>query len=53
MAINRYDENERYEKIEDGVYFDTETEETVIVPTDEQQTILNQILRNQRESESQ
>lgn len=51
-----YDANERYEKIEDGVYLDLETNETVfIVNTDEQEQwapILQQKRKEQEEQRS-
>ena len=35
-----YDENTRYEKLEDNVYVDLETDETVIVLTPEERAIM-------------
>jgi len=48
---NNYDDNERYEKIEDGVYYDTVTEETVFTLTEEEQVLLTEIIRQQEESQ--
>lgn len=31
-----YDNNERYEKLDEGVYLDLETEETVFIPSPNQ-----------------
>ena len=35
-----YDENTRYEKLEDNVYVDLETDETVVVLTPEERAIM-------------
>jgi len=35
-----YDENTRYEKLEDNVYIDLETDETVFVLTPEERAIM-------------
>jgi len=33
--VNKYDDDPRYEKIEEDVYFDTETDETIFVLDDD------------------
>ena len=45
--MTEYDDNERYEKLEDGVYIDLETDETIFVLSDEESEAISQILRQQ------
>jgi hypothetical protein len=47
--MTNYDNNERYEKIDEETYRDTETDELVFVLSDEQQTKLSQLIREHRE----
>jgi TPR repeat protein len=46
-----YDDNDRYEKIEDGVYHDLKTNETVFVLNSEQQQQLAPILEQKRKEQ--
>jgi len=41
-----YDDNPRYEKLDEGVYYDTETEETVFPVSDEQRRLMRNLWSN-------
>ena len=46
--MTEYDNNERYEKLEENVYVDLETDETIFVLSDEESEAISQILREQQ-----
>ena len=47
-----YDNNERYEKLEENVYVDLETDEAIFVLSDEESEAISRIIR-ERESGAQ
>ena len=46
-----YDDNERYEKLEENVYVDLETDETIFVFSDEESEAISQMIREQQSGE--
>ena len=46
-----YDDNPRYQKLEEGVYYDTELDETVFILDDDESKTLSEILNREPDAE--